>query len=154
MLGQCVLCLCDLVSDRKDSWLYKLPELFFLLLLMRSPSIVNFRSSCHCQLDPSLPCQQQVSLHTSFLKAMTGKFLTLKNFSFSFALSQFNHLRIALIFVPFAVLSFSDSIVRFNFSGKNSFRRAACHQPEPLVQLWKMFFTIASAWWMTIFTAL
>lgn len=127
------------------SLLYRLPELFSLLSLMRIPSTVNFGSSWHCQLDPSLPCQQQVSVHMSFLNAVTGN---------SFAVSQFNHLGIGLIFVPSAVLSFSDSIVKFNFPSKNSFRKADCDQSKPSVQLRKMLFTKASVWWMTIFTAL
>lgn len=91
-----------------------------------------------------LLCQQQVSVHKSVLKAVLSKFLTLHSFTFSFAVSQFNHLAITLIFVLSAVLSFPESIVRFNFPGKKFFRRA-----EPPVQLCKMLFTRASELCMT-----
>lgn len=56
-----------------------------------------------------------------------------------------------LIFVPSSVLSFLDSVVRFDFQGKNICRKVVSDESEPSVKDY-LLFTKESARWMAVFT--
>lgn len=104
-------------------------ESFSLLLLV----VKSINRKLYKHLFVQLACSQFALPATGncaheLPQRVTGKFITLHNFTFLFALAHINHLGIALFFVPFSVLSFSDSVVRFNFPGQNSFRKVACDE--------------------------